>query len=141
MEDVGIVQVHEGAATMDWMEQEQERGITITSAATTCFWKDYRINIIDTPGQKVATPCVALVYLCVCVFSLDGNKLVNLLLLLLELVPIDDQGTLISLWKSSVPFAFWTVPWPSSTLCLVSSRSRRLCGDRPTSTESLECAL
>lgn len=46
-----IGEVHEGAATMDWMEQEQERGITITSAATTCFWKDYRINIIDTPGH------------------------------------------------------------------------------------------
>src|SRR5687768_1875356 len=44
-------EVHEGAATMDWMEQERERGITITSAATTCFWKDHRINIIDTPGH------------------------------------------------------------------------------------------
>jgi len=44
-------EVHEGTATMDWMVQEQERGITITSAATTCFWKDYRINIIDTPGH------------------------------------------------------------------------------------------
>lgn len=44
-------EVHEGAATMDWMEQEQERGITITSAATTCFWKGHRINIIDTPGH------------------------------------------------------------------------------------------
>ena len=44
-------EVHEGTATMDWMKQEQERGITITSAATTCFWKDYRINIIDTPGH------------------------------------------------------------------------------------------
>ncbi|HLJ34707.1 MAG TPA: elongation factor G, partial [Ktedonobacteraceae bacterium] len=44
-------EVHEGAATMDWMPQEQERGITITSAATTCFWLDYRINIIDTPGH------------------------------------------------------------------------------------------
>jgi elongation factor G len=44
-------EVHEGAATMDWMTQEQERGITITSAATTCFWKDHRINIIDTPGH------------------------------------------------------------------------------------------
>ena len=42
-------EVHDGAATMDWMEQEQERGITITSAATTCYWKDNRINIIDTP--------------------------------------------------------------------------------------------
>src|SRR5919202_484928 len=51
-----IGEVHEGTATMDWMEQEQERGITITSAATTCFWKragtEYRINIIDTPGAN-----------------------------------------------------------------------------------------
>jgi elongation factor G len=46
-----IGEVDEGSATMDWMEQEKERGITITSAATTCFWKDYRINIIDTPGH------------------------------------------------------------------------------------------
>ncbi len=46
-----IGEVHEGAATMDWMEQEQERGITITSAATTCTWRDHRINIIDTPGH------------------------------------------------------------------------------------------
>ena len=44
-------ETHDGSATMDWMEQEQERGITITSAATTCFWKDHRINIIDTPGH------------------------------------------------------------------------------------------
>ncbi len=46
-----IGEVHDGAATMDWMVQEQERGITITSAATMCFWKDYRVNIIDTPGH------------------------------------------------------------------------------------------
>ena len=46
-----IGEVHDGAATMDWMEQEQERGITITSAATTCHWRDHRINIIDTPGH------------------------------------------------------------------------------------------
>ena len=46
-----IGEVHDGAATMDWMEQEQERGITITSAATTCYWKDKRVNIIDTPGH------------------------------------------------------------------------------------------
>jgi elongation factor G len=46
-----IGEVHEGTATMDWMEQEQERGITITSAATTCFWLDHRVNIIDTPGH------------------------------------------------------------------------------------------
>ena len=46
-----IGETHDGSATMDWMEQEQERGITITSAATTCFWKNHRINIIDTPGH------------------------------------------------------------------------------------------
>src|SRR2546423_730153 len=46
-----IGEVHEGTAVMDWMEQEQERGITITSAATTCFWREHRINIIDTPGH------------------------------------------------------------------------------------------
>ena len=46
-----IGEVHEGTAVMDWMVQEQERGITITSAATTCFWRDHRINIIDTPGH------------------------------------------------------------------------------------------
>src|SRR4030043_1999142 len=46
-----IGEVHDGEATMDWMEQEKERGITITSAATTCFWEDNRINIIDTPGH------------------------------------------------------------------------------------------
>src|SRR3546814_18492454 len=50
-----IGEVHEGTATMDWMEQEQERGITITSAATTCFWNDHRINIIDPPGQVAFT--------------------------------------------------------------------------------------
>src|SRR3712207_3502169 len=44
-------EVHEGTATMDWMEQEQERGITITAASTTCFWRDHRVNIIDTPGH------------------------------------------------------------------------------------------
>ena len=46
-----IGEVHDGAATMDWMEQEQERGITITSAATTTFWKNHQINLIDTPGH------------------------------------------------------------------------------------------
>src|SRR5215510_10955067 len=46
-----VGEVHEGAATMDWMEQERERGITITSAATTCMWRDHRVNIIDTPGH------------------------------------------------------------------------------------------
>src|SRR6186997_2603531 len=46
-----IGEVHDGAATMDWMPQEQERGITITAAATTCYWQNHRINIIDTPGH------------------------------------------------------------------------------------------
>src|SRR5512135_1956137 len=46
-----IGEVHEGEATMDWMEQERERGITITAAATTCFWRDHQINLIDTPGH------------------------------------------------------------------------------------------
>ena len=46
-----IGEVHEGTATMDWMEQEQERGITMTSAGTTCTWRDLRMNIIDTPGH------------------------------------------------------------------------------------------
>src|SRR5579885_1065629 len=46
-----IGEVHEGTAVMDWMEQERERGITITAAATTCFWRDHQINIIDTPGH------------------------------------------------------------------------------------------
>src|SRR5687768_12296895 len=46
-----IGEVHEGEAVMDWMDQERERGITITSATTTCFWKDHRLNLIDTPGH------------------------------------------------------------------------------------------
>ena len=49
-----IGEVHDGNATMDWMEQEQERGITITSAATTCFWNDHRVNIIDTPATSTS---------------------------------------------------------------------------------------
>ena len=87
-----IGETHDGAATMDWMEQEQERGITITSAATTCFWKGNRINIIDTPGHvdftvELSVLCASLTVQLPCLTLLPalsrslrqfGDKLTNM---------------------------------------------------------------
>ena len=94
-----IGEVHEGATQMDWMAQERERGITITSAATTCFWKDFRINIIDTPGHvdlnyevsRSLSACEGAILIIDATQGVQAQTLANVYLALdnnLEIIPV-----------------------------------------------------
>ena len=107
-----IGETHDGAATMDWMAQEQERGITITSAATTCFWKDHRINIIDTPGHVDFTVEVerSLRVLdgSVTVFCAKGGVEPQS-----ETVGVRQKSMAYRVWRTSIRWTSWA---PTSTM-------------------------